>query len=113
MYVDCEQPTFPVFMGIHVSCMQPREVTDIGERFTYTVMPLSAHNILHSIYKCDTNLKESLQWRENYSLWNNASLESEGVLHVENVQYVFVNDQHPALARHCPHRVQHQLTSQD
>ena len=53
MLVECERSTFPVSMGIRVNCIPPKEVTDIGERFTYTVMPLSAHHVPHSIYKCD------------------------------------------------------------
>ena len=97
MLVECERSTFPVSMGIRVNCIPPKDVTDIGERFTYTVMPLSAHHVPHTIYKCDTDAHESLQWRENYSRWNNANLESEGALHVDNVPYVFVNDQHPVI----------------
>ena len=33
--------TFPCTMGVSISCVPPDEVTELGERYAYTVLPMS------------------------------------------------------------------------
>ena len=34
-----DRSTFPVGLGVHINCVPLNEMTDLGERFAYTVLP--------------------------------------------------------------------------
>ena len=97
-----ERSTFPIALGVHINCIPPHEITDLGKRYAYTVLPGAFNSVPQSIYKCDVSSEEGLQWRKDYPKWNASNLESEGVLHVDNNSWVFVNKEHPiiSLLRH-------------
>ena len=90
--------TFPVAMGVKVDCVPEQEMTDLGDKFAYTVLPMSNISSPHTVYKCDVSAEEGHQWRKEYPNYTNANLESEGVLPVANCAYVFVNQNHPIIA---------------
>jgi hypothetical protein len=96
------QSTFPVSLGLRLNCVPSREMTDDGNKYTYTVLPNSTSGQAQNVYRCDSSIEEGLEWRKTYPKWNNGNLESEGVLNVENVPYVFVHQDHPiiGLLRH-------------
>jgi hypothetical protein len=97
-----DRSTFPVPLGVTINCVPAHEMTDLGERFAYTVLPGMQNSVAQTIYQCDTGSEEGLQWRKDYPKWTAANLESEGVLHVDNNPWVFVHETHPvvALLRH-------------
>ena len=97
-----DRSTFPVPLGVTINCVPAHEMTDLGERFAYTVLPGMQNSVAQTIYQCDTGSEEGLQWRKDYPKWTAANLETEGVLHVDNNPWVFVHETHPvvALLRH-------------
>ena len=93
-----DHSTFPVALGVTINCVPSTEITDLGEKFAYTVLPQSKNNIGQTIYLCDANTEDGVQWRKDYPKWTSANLETEGVLNVENNPWVFVHQDHPAIA---------------
>lgn len=90
--------TFPVAMGVKINCIPAQEITDLGQAYAYTVLPMSRLATSHNIYKCDVSAEEGHNWRNEYPKWNANNLETEGVLEVANCSYVFVNQEHPIIA---------------
>lgn len=97
-----DSSTFPVPLGVTINCVPSNEMTDLGERFAYTVLPSMQNTVGQTIYQCDVGSEEGQQWRKDYPKWTAANLENEGVLHVDNNPWVFVHENHPvvALLRH-------------
>lgn len=93
-----DRSTFPVPLGVSINCVPPNEMTDLGERFAYTVLPNMKSTVGQTIYQCDMGSEEGLQWRKDYPKWTAANLEKEGVLNVENNPWVFVHETHPVIA---------------
>jgi len=93
-----DRSTFPVALGVSINCIPAREVTDLGERFAYTVLPQTSNTVGQSIYLCETGSTEGLQWRKDFPKWTHSNLETEGVLNVENNPWVFVHQDHPVIA---------------
>ena len=89
--------TFPFTLGVTMSCVQPTEVTDMGERYAYTVLPQSSSTTPQAVFMCDPAMQEDAVWRTSYSKWNKTNLESEGVMDAQNQPYVFVHMSHPAI----------------
>lgn len=100
--VTQDRSTFPIALGVHVNCVPPNEITDLGKRYAYTVLPGVVNTVPQTIYQCDVSSEEGLQWRKDYPRWNASNLESEGILNVDNNSWVFVNKDHPivSLLRH-------------
>ena len=92
-----QHSTFPCTLGVTVSCIPPTEVTDMGERYAYTVLPMSRLTSPQAIYTCDTSMQENQAWRQQYGRWNKTNLESEGVIDVPGQPYAFVHMEHPAI----------------
>ena len=97
-----QHSTFPCTLGVTVSCIPPSEMTDMGDKYAYTVLPHSRLSSPQAVYACDTSIQENQVWRQQYGKWNKANLETEGVLDVPGQPYVFVNLEHPmiGLLRH-------------
>jgi hypothetical protein len=93
-----EQSTFPVPLGVSISCVPAHEMTSVGDKYAYTVLPGVQNSVPQTVYQCDTSSEEGQQWRKDYPKWTSANLETEGVLHVDNNAWVFVHETHPAIA---------------
>jgi len=91
------QSTFPCAMGVTISCIPSNEVTDLGDRYAYTVLPNSTINSPQVIYACESSIQENAAWRQQYGKWNKANLEKEGVIDVPNQPFYFVHMSHPAI----------------
>ena len=94
--------TFPCTMGVSISCVPPNEVTELGERYAYTVLPMSKHSSPQTFYNELGSDDDTASWRQMYSQWNHSNLETQGVMEVNNQPFVFVNMRHPVvgLLRH-------------
>lgn len=94
--------TFPCTMGVSISCVPPNEVTELGEKYAYTVLPFSKHSNPQTFYNELGADDDTASWRQMYSQWNHANLETQGVMEVNNQPFVFVNMRHPVvgLLRH-------------
>jgi hypothetical protein len=91
------QSTFPCPLGVTISCVPSNEVTDLGDRYAYTVLPNSTITSPQTIYTCDTSIQENAAWRQQYGKWNKQNLEKEGVIDVPNQPFYFVHMSHPAI----------------
>jgi hypothetical protein len=96
------QSTFPCALGVSMSCVPSNEVTDLGEKYAYCVLPNSNITSPQVIFTCDASMQENATWRERYGKWNKSNLESEGTIPIPNQSYLFVHQTHPiiGLLRH-------------
>lgn len=89
--------TFPFILGVDINCVPPSEVTDIGEKFTYTVLPNSNISVPQVVYQCSNEVQDNTNWHQLYSKWNATNLEKEGVMDVPNQNFLFVHMDHPVI----------------
>jgi hypothetical protein len=89
--------TFPCALGVSISCVPPNEVTDLGEKYAYTVLPHSRLSSPQQFYHEQGGDHETASWRQLYSQWNPSNLETEGVMEVNNQPFCFVNMRHPVI----------------
>lgn len=92
------QSTFPVPLGVTINCVPPREITDIGEKYAYTVLPHSNSSSSQVIFKSDDLSKDMYDWHKHFPNYNASNLESEGILQVPNQPFVFVDSKHPLIS---------------
>lgn len=90
--------TYPVSLGVSVSCLPKNEIVETGDRYSYCVLPESRTNNPYDLFKADSDTEESQQWRSKYKEYNASNLETQGVLEVKACPYVFVKDTHPIIA---------------
>jgi hypothetical protein len=91
------QSTFPFTMGVNLSCCPPNEVTNIGEKFTYCVLPNSVITTEQVLHQSDHTTLDNSAWHNLYSQWDSSNLETLGVMDVPNNSFVFVHMNHPAV----------------
>jgi hypothetical protein len=91
------QSSFPCALGVTISCIPPNEVTDLGDKYAYTVLPNSTITSPQTIYTCDSSIQENAAWRQQYGKWNKQNLEKEGVIDIPNQPFYFVHMSHPAI----------------
>ena len=89
---------FPVPLGVSISCLPAEEVTDNGERFVCTVLPHAKVQTPQLLFESDGNNVDSLKWTQQYPGFNGNNLETNEVMDVNNAPYVFVRENHPAIA---------------
>lgn len=89
--------TFPVSLGVSVSCLNPDEATETGERYVMTALPNTNNTNALVIHEADNSSSESLEWRHKYPEYNENNLETEGVINLEKRPYMFVNKDHPVI----------------
>jgi len=90
--------TFPVPLGVNVSCLPKNEIVETGDKYVYCVLPESKINTPYDLFKAGSDLSASQQWRAMYKNYNSTNLETEGILDVKACPYIFVNDSHPVIA---------------
>jgi hypothetical protein len=92
------QSTFPIPLGVQINCIPAREVTELGEKFSYTVLPYSNISTPHMIYKTEHLGSDMYEWHKEFPNYNSHNLETEGVLPVNNQSIVFIDQCHPVTA---------------
>lgn len=92
------QSTFPVPLGVTISCVPPREITDIGEKYAYTVLPHTVSSNSQVIYRAEALSDDMYDWHKQFPQYNASNLENEGILPVNNQPFVFIESGHPVLA---------------
>lgn len=92
------QSTFPVPLGVTINCVPPREITDIGEKYAYTVLPQTNSTNSQVIYKSEELSSDMYDWHKHFPNYNASNLETEGVLPVNNQPFVFVEAKHPVIS---------------
>lgn len=90
--------TFPHILGVDINCIPASEVTNIGEKFAYTVLPQSYISTPQVIYQADARTIDNTEWQKRFGKWNHENLETEGIMDVPNQAFLFVHMDHPAIA---------------
>ena len=109
-----QQSTFPVPLGVEVNCVPPREVTELGQKYAYTVLPKSNSSTPQTIYEAECLNDEMYEWHKQFPQYPSANLDNYGVIPVNNQPFVFVDCQHPviSLLRHNSHLIGCDIDSQ-
>lgn len=89
--------TFPVPLGVTVSCLPTNEVCDTGDRYTFTTIPNTSVNVPTKLYEAGECQTQAAEWRKNFSRFTASNLETQDVLRVPNSPFVFVHESHPAI----------------
>lgn len=89
--------TFPVPLGVTINCLPRTEVVDTGDRYTFTTIPNASVNIPHVVYQAGEAQTEANAWRKAFPSFTPTNLETQGILHLANCPFVFVNESHPVI----------------
>jgi hypothetical protein len=92
------QSTFPVPLGVEINCVPSREVTELGQKFAYTVLPGSVNSNAHTIYETEILNDEMYSWHREFPTYTAANLDSEGVIPVNGQPFVFIDCNHPVVS---------------
>jgi hypothetical protein len=90
--------SFPVPLGVNVSCIKGLEHVDTGEGYTFTVLPQTHNPTPLTIFEADASAQTSQEWRRMYGEYNERNLDTHNVLPVANQNYVFVHENHPVIS---------------
>ena len=90
--------TFPVPLGINVSCIKGQEHVDTGDSYTFTALPMTHNPTPLVVFEADASAQTSQEWRRMYGEYNERNLDSHNVLPVANQNYVFVHENHPVIS---------------
>ena len=93
-----QQSTFPVPLGVQINCVPAREYTELGEAYAYTVLPHCDNSNPQGIYKAQPLSEDMYEWRKEFPQYNASNLETEGIMHVNNQAFVFIDCQHPVVS---------------
>lgn len=69
--------TFPVPLGVTISCLPTNEVCDTGDRYTLTTIPNTSVNVPTKLYEAGECQTQAAEWRRNYSRFNASNLETQ------------------------------------
>lgn len=89
--------TFPVPLGVSMSCIPNNELTETGERFAFTALPLSNNTHPYTLFEADASQSEGIAWRKAFPEYTDGNLETHNILEVQGCPYVFVHEKHPAV----------------
>jgi hypothetical protein len=93
-----QKNSFPVPLGINVSCIKGQEHVDTGECYTFTSLPMTHNPTPLTIFEADASAQTSQEWRRMYGEYNVNNLDTHNVLEVANQSYVFVHENHPVIS---------------
>jgi hypothetical protein len=93
-----QKNSFPVPLGINVSCIKGQEHIDTGESYTFTSLPMTHNPTPLIIFEADASAQTSQEWRRMYGEYNERNLDTHNVLEVANQSYVFVHEHHPVIS---------------
>jgi hypothetical protein len=90
--------SFPVPLGVNLSCIKGLEHVDTGEGYTFTALPMTHNPTPLVVFEADASAQTSQEWRRMYGEYNERNLDTHNVLPVANQNYVFVHENHPAIS---------------
>lgn len=89
--------TFPVPLGVSMSCIPNNELTETGDRYAFTVLPMSNNSHPYVLFEADASQTEGFEWRTSFPEYTDGNLESHNILEVQGCPYVFVHEKHPVI----------------
>ena len=94
--LECKS-SFPAPIGVSINCIPPMEVTDTGQMYAFTTLPMSHSHQQYLLFQADMNSSENNQWRNSFREYNKDNLGSHNVLDVQGAPYKFVHESHPVI----------------
>jgi hypothetical protein len=89
--------TFPVPLGVSMSCIPNNELTETGDRYAFTVLPMSTNSHPYILFEADASQTEGFEWRTTFPEYTDGNLETHNILEVQGCPYVFVHEKHPVI----------------
>jgi hypothetical protein len=89
--------SFNIALGVNMNCGEKKEVTAMGDAYSFTTMPNMAVSVPQVLMEADASNGDAKAWSENFPTFTSANLGTEGVLTLGNCPYVFVNQMHPVI----------------
>jgi hypothetical protein len=90
--------SIPVPVGVMINCIPNNEMTDTGEKYAFTALPMSYNNTPHVLFEAESSSLENQEWRQQYREYTAENLSSHNVLPVNGMPYVFVHESHPVIS---------------
>jgi hypothetical protein len=108
------QSDFPVPLGVEINCVPPREVTELGQKYAYTVLPRTSTSHPEVIYEAEGLSDEMYEWHKQFPNYTSANLDTQGVVPVNGQPFVFIDCDHPvvSLLRHNSYLIGCDIDSQ-
>lgn len=89
--------TFPVPLGVSMTCIPNNELTETGDKYAFTSMPLSSNTHPHTLFEADASQSEGFEWRKSFPEYTSENLNKHNVIEVQACPYVFVHEKHPII----------------
>jgi hypothetical protein len=89
--------TFNQALGVNMNCGVKKEMTNAGDKYSFTTMPNTTVSVPQVLMEADASNTDAKAWSENFPTFTSANLNTEGVLTLGNCPYVFVNQKHPVI----------------
>lgn len=89
--------SFPVPIGVSMNCIPHNEITETGQTFAFTVLPMSHSDVTLTLFEADTTSTENNQWRNYFREYNKENLGTHNILDVQGMPYKFVHETHPVI----------------
>lgn len=89
--------TFPVALGVNISCVPAKEMTRTGMGYSFTALGDNTNVQPLIVFANESVSEESLQWRANYPEYTPQNLDTKNVLKVDGESFVFINKKHPVI----------------
>jgi hypothetical protein len=101
------QSTFPVPLGVEINCVPPREVTELGQKYAYTVLPHTINSASETIYEAECLSDDMYEWHKQFPQYTSSNLDTQGVVPVTGQPFIFIDIDHPvvSLLRNNPHLI--------
>jgi hypothetical protein len=89
--------TFPIPLGVSLNCIPNNELTETGDRYAFTMLPVSYNTHPQILFEADASQSEGFEWRKMFPEYTDANLDSHNILEVAGCPYVFVHEKHPII----------------
>lgn len=89
--------TFPVPLGVSMTCIPNNEHTETGDKYAFTSLPKSSNTHPYTLFEADASQSEGFEWRKSYPEYTSENLDSHNVIEVAGCPYVFVHEKHPII----------------
>jgi hypothetical protein len=108
------QSDFPIPLGVEINCVPSREVTELGQKYAYTVLPQTSSSHPETIYKAKGLSDAMFEWHKQFPNYTSANLDTHGVVPVNGQPFVFIDCDHPvvSLLRNNAHLIGCDIDSQ-
>ena len=93
-----QRSTFPVPLGVIMNCVPNNELTETGDRYAFTCLPMSSNTHPHMLFEADASHSEGFEWRKTFPEYTDSNLETHNVLPIHGSPYFFVQEKHPVIS---------------